>query len=77
MVSKENVEKEKLMTLEMATKKENTSPPPPVKTQTTATKSPVKKKSSRYVIPFDKSRFTIQVASKKNLNNYMNRSKMY
>ena len=31
-------------------------------------KPPVKKKSSRYVIPFDKSRFTIQVASKKNLN---------
>ncbi|MEE3196358.1 MAG: SPOR domain-containing protein, partial [Candidatus Neomarinimicrobiota bacterium] len=44
------------------------SPPLPVKTQTTATKPPVKKKSSRYVIPFDKSRFTIQVASKKNLN---------
>ena len=68
MVSEENVEKEELMTLEMATKMEATSPPLPGKIQTTATKPPVKKKSSRYIIPFDKSRFTIQVASKKNLN---------
>ena len=59
---------EKLIPLEMATKKEASSTPIPVKTQTTATKPPVKKKSTRYVIPYDKSRFTIQVASKKNLN---------
>ena len=40
--------------------------PPAVKPKSTAAK-PAKKKSSRYVIPFDKSRYTIQVASKKNL----------
>ena len=66
-VIEENIEQQnnKLMTLEMASKKEASST---VNTQTTATKPPVKKKSSRYIIPFDKSRFTIQVASKKNLN---------
>ena len=37
-----------------------------VEPKSTAAK-PAKKKSSRYVIPFDKSRYTIQVASKKNL----------
>ena len=40
--------------------------PPTVAPKSTAAK-PAKKKSSRYVIPFDKSRYTIQVASKKNL----------
>ena len=62
----EDVEEE-LVPVEIATKKK-ASPPPPVKTKTTAAKPPVKKKNSRYIIPFDKSRFTIQVASKKNLN---------
>ena len=66
-VSEENIERKnnELTTLEMASKKEASSS---VNTQSTATKPPVKKKSSRYIIPFDKSRFTIQVASKKNLN---------
>tara|TARA_B100001750_G_scaffold148287_1_gene118622 strand:- start:1842 stop:2771 length:930 start_codon:yes stop_codon:yes gene_type:complete len=66
-VSEENIEQKnnELTTLEMASKKEASSS---VNTQSTATKPPVKKKSSRYIIPFDKSRFTIQVASKKNLN---------
>ena len=66
-VSEENIEQQnnELTTLEMASKKEASST---VNTQSTATKPPVKKKSSRYIIPFDKSRFTIQVASKKNLN---------
>ena len=66
-VSEENIEQKnnELTTLEMASKKEASST---VNTQSTATKPPVKKKSSRYIIPFDKSRFTIQVASKKNLN---------
>ena len=64
----EEPEEEELEPVEIATKKKATSPPPPVKTQTTAAKPPVKKKSPRYIIPFDKSRFTIQVASKKNLN---------
>ena len=67
-VIEENNDEEKLMPLEIAAKKETSSTPSPVKTQTTAAKPPVKKKSSRYIIPFDKSRFTIQVASKKNLN---------
>ena len=66
----ENVLKEQeneLITTEMAAK--NDAPTsPPAKLLSTATKPPVKKKSSRYIIPFDKSRFTIQVASKKNLN---------
>ena len=39
---------------------------PAVEPKSTAAK-PAKKKSSRYVIPFDKSRYTIQVVSKKNL----------
>ena len=66
-VIEENIEQKnnELTTLEMASKKEASST---VNTQSTATKPPVKKKSSRYIIPFDKSRFTIQVASKKNLN---------
>ena len=66
-VSEENIEQKnnELTTLEMASKKETSFT---VNTQSTATKPPVKKKSSRYIIPFDKSRFTIQVASKKNLN---------
>ena len=66
-VSEENIEQQnnELTTLEMASKKETSFT---VNTQSTATKPPVKKKSSRYIIPFDKSRFTIQVASKKNLN---------
>ena len=66
-MSEENIEQQnnELTTLEMASKKEASST---VNTQSTATKPPVKKKSSRYIIPFDKSRFTIQVASKKNLN---------
>ena len=66
-VSEENIEQQnnELTTLEMASKKEASST---INTQSTATKPPVKKKSSRYIIPFDKSRFTIQVASKKNLN---------
>ena len=66
-VSEENIEQKnnELTTLEMASKKEASST---INTQSTATKPPVKKKSSRYIIPFDKSRFTIQVASKKNLN---------
>ena len=66
-VSEKNIEQQnnELTTLEMASKKEVSST---VNTQSTATKPPVKKKSSRYIIPFDKSRFTIQVASKKNLN---------
>ena len=67
-VIEENNDEEKLMPLEIAAKKETSSTPSPVKKQTTASKPPVKKKNSRYVIPFDKSRFTIQVASKKNLN---------
>ena len=54
--------------LEIANKEEASSPLPTVKKQSTAIKPPVKKKSSRYVIPFDKSRYTIQIASKKNLN---------
>ena len=66
----ENVLKEQeneLITTEMAAK--NDAPTSlPAKLLSTATKPPVKKKSSRYIIPFDKSRFTIQVASKKNLN---------
>ena len=37
-----------------------------VEPKSTAAK-PAKKKSPRYIIPFDKSRYTIQVASKKNL----------
>ena len=57
-----------LLTVEMANKEESSSPLPTVKKQSTAIKPPVKKKSSRYVIPFDKSRYTIQIASKKNLN---------
>jgi len=40
--------------------------PPAVAPKSTATK-PAKKKSTRYVIPYDKSRYTIQVVSKKNL----------
>ena len=66
-VSEENIEQQnnELTTLEMASKKEASST---INTQSTATKPPDKKKSSRYIIPFDKSRFTIQVASKKNLN---------
>ena len=40
--------------------------PPVVAPKSTAAK-PAKKKSPRYVIPFDKSRYTIQVVSKKNL----------
>ena len=40
--------------------------PPAVKPKSTAAK-PAKKKSPRYVIPYDKSRYTIQVVSKKNL----------
>jgi len=67
-VIEENNDDEELMPLEIAAKKETSSTPSPVKKQTTASKPPVKKKNSRYVIPFDKSRFTIQVASKKNLN---------
>jgi len=67
-VIEENNDDKELMPLEIAAKKETSSTPPTVKTQTTAAKPPVKKKRSRYVIPFDKSRFTIQVASKKNLN---------
>jgi len=39
---------------------------PAVALKSTAAK-PAKKKSPRYVIPFDKSRYTIQVVSKKNL----------
>jgi len=39
---------------------------PAVEPKSTAAK-PAKKKSPRYVIPFDKSRYTIQVVSKKNL----------
>ena len=39
---------------------------PAVESKSTVAK-PAKKKSSRYIIPFDKSRYTIQVASKKNL----------
>ena len=57
-----------LLTIEMANKEESSSPLATVKKQSTAIKPPVKKKSSRYVIPFDKSRYTIQIASKKNLN---------
>ena len=57
-----------LLTIEMANKEESSSTLPTVKKQSTALKTPVKKKSSRYVIPFDKSRYTIQIASKKNLN---------
>ena len=66
-VIEENIEQKnnELTTLEMASKKETSFTG---NTQSTATKPPVKKKSSRYIIPFDKSRFTIQVASKKNLN---------
>jgi len=40
--------------------------PPEVAPKSTAAK-PAKKKSPRYVIPYDKSRYTIQVVSKKNL----------
>jgi len=40
--------------------------PPTVAPKSTAAK-PAKKKSPRYVIPYDKSRYTIQVVSKKNL----------
>jgi len=40
--------------------------PPAVAPKSTAAK-PAKKKSPRYVIPYDKSRYTIQVVSKKNL----------
>ena len=40
--------------------------PPEVAPKSTAAK-PAKKKSPRYIIPFDKSRYTIQVVSKKNL----------
>ena len=40
--------------------------PPEVAPKSTAVK-PAKKKSPRYIIPFDKSRYTIQVVSKKNL----------
>ena len=40
--------------------------PPKVAPKSTAAK-PAKKKSPRYIIPFDKSRYTIQVVSKKNL----------
>ena len=40
--------------------------PPAVTPKSTAAK-PAKKKSPRYVIPYDKSRYTIQVVSKKNL----------
>ena len=40
--------------------------PPSIESKSIAAK-PAKKKSSRYIIPFDKSRYTIQVASKKNL----------
>jgi len=40
--------------------------PPAVSPKSTAAK-PAKKKSPRYVIPYDKSRYTIQVVSKKNL----------
>ena len=57
-----------LLTIEMVNKEESSSPLATVKKQSTALKPPVKKKSSRYVIPFDKSRYTIQIASKKNLN---------
>ena len=39
---------------------------PAVAPKSTAAK-PAKKKSPRYVIPYDKSRYTIQVVSKKNL----------
>ena len=67
-VMEEDNDNEKLIPLEIAEKKEDASTPVPVKTKSTAKKPPVKKKSSRYIIPFDKSRFTIQVASKKNLN---------
>jgi len=68
VIEENNEKEEELMPLEIAERKETSSTPLPVKTQTTAAKPPVKKKRSRYVIPFDKSRFTIQVASKKNLN---------
>ena len=67
-IMEENKDDEELMPLEIAETKDDAPTPVPVKIQTTATKPPVKKKSPRYVIPFDKSRFTIQVASKKNLN---------
>jgi len=67
-VMEEDNDNEKLIPLEIAEKKEDASTPVPVKIKSTAKKPPVKKKSSRYIIPFDKSRFTIQVASKKNLN---------
>jgi len=40
--------------------------PPTVAPKSTAAK-PAKKKSPRYIIPYDKSRYTIQVVSKKNL----------
>ena len=40
--------------------------PPTVAPKSTAAK-PAKKKNPRYVIPYDKSRYTIQVVSKKNL----------
>ena len=40
--------------------------PPKMALKSTAAK-PAKKKSPRYIIPFDKSRYTIQVVSKKNL----------
>jgi cell division protein FtsN len=40
--------------------------PPAVAPKSTSAK-PAKKKSPRYVIPYDKSRYTIQVVSKKNL----------